>query len=130
MLYNVVLVSAAQQHKSVIIIYICPLPLEPSSPPPSTPLYVITECQAGLPVLYTASYQLFILHTRAYICKCYSLSLSRPLLPWLSTQVRSLCLHLYACPANRLISVIFLDFHMYTLIYDICFSLSDLLHSV
>ena len=45
---NAVLVSAL----SVIIIYIYPLALEPS-PPPSTPLlWVITEHQAGLPVLH------------------------------------------------------------------------------
>ena len=44
----------------------------------------------------------------------------------------SLLLHLqclYYCPANRFISTIF-RFHIYVLIYDICFSLSDFLHSL
>ena len=40
MLYNVVLVSATQQHESALSIYICILPLEPPShsPPHPTPL--------------------------------------------------------------------------------------------
>ena len=58
-------------------------------------------------------------------------------LPWLHPrttchQVHYLCLPLYSCPATRFISTIFFlfRFHIYALIYDICFSLSDLLHSV
>ena len=47
----------------------------------------------------------------------------------LCPQVPSLCLCLYSCPAVRFISTIFLD-SIYMLIYDICFSFSDLLHSV
>ena len=49
----------------------------------------------------------------------------------LCAQVHSLHLWLYSCPENRLISTIFLDsVDIYALIYDICFSLSDLFHSV
>ena len=53
MLCNVVLVSAVQQHKSVIYIYIYiyiythPLPLEPPVPLPE-------RCQTGLFVLYSS----------------------------------------------------------------------------
>ena len=45
-----------------------------------------------------------------YICmyQCYSPILPHPLLPSLYPQTHSLCLHLYSCPANRLISTIFL----------------------
>ena len=38
-------------------------------------------------------------------------------------------LHLHCCPINRFISTNLSGFHIYALIY-ICFSLSDLLHSV
>ena len=38
-----------------------------------------------------------------------SLSSSHPLVPLLCLQVRSLCQHLYSCPANKFIGTIFLD---------------------
>ena len=44
-----------------------------------------------------------------YICQCYSLSSSHPLLPLLCPEVHSLYLHLYSCPANRFTSTIYLD---------------------
>ena len=51
-------------------------------------------------------------------------------LPNLCPCVRFVYLPLYSCPANRLISTVTLEFHVYVLTYNICFSLSDLLHSV
>ena len=51
-----------------------------------------------------------------------------PLCPPLYTQVSSLCLRLHCCPANRLISTIFLD-SMYVLIFPLTSPQSDLLHS-
>ena len=47
-------------------------------------------------------------------------------------QVHSLCLCLYSRPAPRFFRTIFFffRFHIYVLAYSICFSLSDLLHSV
>ena len=44
----------------------------------------------------------------------------------------SLHLHLYSCPTPRFIRTLFFlfRFHIYVLAYNICFSLSDLLHSV
>ena len=51
-------------------------------------------------------------------------------------QVYSLCLCLYSCPAPRLFRtmcfffIFFFRFYIYVLAYSICFSLSDLLHSV
>ena len=70
------------------------------------------------------------LHTLLYIFQCYSLNSSHPLLLLLCLQVCSLCFCFYSCSANRFISTIFLDFIYNVLIYNICFSLSDLLHSV
>ena len=49
-------------------------------------------------------------------------------------QVYSLGLRLYSCPAPRFFRTFFFffffRFHIYVLAYGICFSLSDLLHSV
>ena len=50
--------------------------------------------------------------------------------PSLCPQVHSLGLRLYSSPAPRFIRTIFFRFHTYVLAYSICFSLSDLLHSV
>ena len=47
--------------------------------------------------------------------------------PSVSTNLFFICL--YSCPANRFISTIFLD-SIYTLMYNICFSLSDILQTV
>ena len=46
---------------------------------------------------------------------------------WAVSTVHSLRLRLYSCPANRFISFMH---HFHALIYDICFSFSDLLHCV
>ena len=50
--------------------------------------------------------------------------------PSLCPQVHSLHLCLYSCPAPRFFRTIIFRFHIYVLAYSICFSLSDLLHSV
>ena len=65
-----------------------------------------------------------------YLFQCYSLKSSHPLILPLSPKVCSLCLCLLCWPACRIISTIFLDSIYTCLIYDICLSLSDLLHSV
>ena len=78
-----------------------------------------------------ASRQLSILHAVVYICQCYShFAPASPPTPCL--QVHCLCLPVYSCPATRFISpfFFFFRFHIYALAYSICFSLSDLLHSV
>ena len=58
---------------------------------------------------YTSNFHwLSILHMVMYMIPCYSLNSSHPLIPSLCPQVCSLCLHLHCCPADRLISTIFL----------------------
>ena len=64
-----------------------------------------------------------------FIGQCYSLDSSHPPCPLLHPQVCYLHLWLYSCPANRFICIIFPD-SIYVFIYDTCFSLPDLLHSV
>ena len=119
-----------------LYIYIYPhisslLHLPPTLPIP--PLQVDTKPRADLPVL----------------CGCFPLAIyfafgsvymSMPLSHFVSAypspspcpHIHSLCLRLYSCPAPRFFRTIFLFFrlHIYVLGYGICFSLSDLLHSV
>ena len=52
-----------------------------------------------------------------------------PSSPAVSTRLFSVLASLF-CPADRFVSAIFSGFHTYALIYDICFSLSDLIHSI
>ena len=67
------------------------------------------------------------------VCKSMPLSHFVPAYPSPSPcpQVHSLPLHLYSCPAPRFFrTIFFFRFHIYVLAYSICFSPSDLLHSV
>ena len=102
----------------------------PNLPPtshPIPPLYIVTEPQFEVP----ESYSKFPLA----ICFTYgSVYVSMLLSPFVPPSVfpRPVFINLFSmslshcCPANRFINAIFLD----VLIYNICFSLSDLLQSV
>ena len=61
---------------------------------------------------------------------CCSLSSSDPLRLAVCSQVCSVNLRVYSCPADRLISIIFLDTINLCIDIVICFSLPDLFHSV
>ena len=61
-----------------------------------------------------------------YVSATLSLRPSFPFPP--CPQVHSLCLCLYSCLSTRFVSTVFFRFHIYALAYNICFSLSDLLH--
>ena len=130
------LVSVVHQSESALCIHMSPypLPLEPPSHPPYPTL--IAKHRADLPVLCCcfppANYFTF---GSVYMSMLLSLRPSFPELPPPTPcpQVHSLYLHLYSCPATRFISTtffFFFRFHIYVLAYSICFSLSDLLHSV
>ena len=132
MLYNIVLVSAIHQHKSATGIHMSP-PCRTSSPPP-TPSHPLGCHRApGLSSLHhTAhSHWLSILHMVIYMFQCYPFSSSLPLLP--PTPVSTSLSSMSASPLLPCRNVH--HYHLsrpliYALIYDICFSLSDLLHSV
>ena len=134
MLYSVVLVSAVQQSESVICIHISPylLPLaSPAHPPYPTPLGG-RKHRADLPVL-CGCFPLAIYFTFGSVYMSVLLSYFVPAYPSPSPcpQVHSLRLCLYSCPAPRFSRTnFFFRFHIYVLAYGICFSLSDLLHSV
>ena len=55
------------------------------------------------------STELSVLHMVVYMCRCYSLNSSHPLLPPLCPHAHSLHLCLFSCPANRFISTVFLE---------------------
>ena len=117
------LLSAIQQHVSKYTCITSFLSLLPPPRPHPTPLGH-HRAWAGLPVL-SSSFPLALYFTHGGV---YSLNSSHSLPSLLFPQVHSLQLCLYSCLANRLISTIFSRFHIYELIYIICFSLSDLLH--
>ena len=92
----------------------------------------------GSPILffYTAgSYQLSILYILVYICQSQSPNSSHhhhspmPLSPLVSIRLFSTSVSLFL-PCKLVHLYHFSRFHIYALMYDICFSLSDLLHSV
>ena len=115
--YNVLLVSTAQQSESAIHIHI----------PPSLnffPTEVTTE--HWVPCTMQYSHQLSMLHI---ISIPVSQFIPRPLSPWYP-YICPLHLCLYFCSVNKTVYIIFSIFHINGLIYTICFSLSDLLHSI
>ena len=95
MLYNIVLVSAVQQCESVMALYIYPLPPTPSQLP-IPPLYIVTDHQAGLPVLYS-NFPLFVyfIHNSVYMSMILC-QFVPPQLPLLCAQVHSLHLRLHS----------------------------------
>jgi len=109
-------------------VYISPLPLEPPShlPPHPTPLGGHRAPALGSLYHTANSHWLSIhIHMFMYMFQCYSLKSSHPFLSPLCSKVCLLC-----CPANRIISIIFLDSTYYALIHCRSLSLSDLLHCI
>ena len=80
------------------------------------------------PMLQSSFPPASILHMVMYICQRYSLDSSHPLLPLLSTGLLSVSEFLFQ-PCKLVHQYHFSRFHIYALIYDIPFSLSDFLHS-
>ena len=110
--------------------YLLPL-ASPSLPPYHTPL-------GGHKAPSWSPCAMWLLPT-SYLFHICSVYMSMPLShfvpaypsPALCPQVHSLRLCLYSCPAPRFIrTFFFFRFHIYVLADSICFSLSDLLHSV
>ena len=132
------LYSAIQQCKSAISIciyrqidiYVSPLPLKPPSPShPVPPLQVITECQAGLPMLYSSFHQLSTLHMTVSMSVLLSQFIP-PSFSLLCPQIPSLHLCLYSCPANRFISTTSLGSIYMSLYMIFVFLFLTLLHAI
>ena len=131
MLYNILLVSAIDQHESAIGVHIYPLSLElPFHLPPHLTYLGCYRALDMSSLHHTAiSTGYVILHMVMYMFQCYSLNSSHPLLPCLCPQVYFLCLHHHCCPADKIHQYHLSRFHIYELIYNTSSSLSDFLHS-
>ena len=116
LLYNTVLVYNVQQSESAICIHTSPLFWisfsfrSPQSTEQSSLCYAV------------GSHQLSILYIVVYICQSQSPKSSHtlPFPPWYP-YICSLCLCLYFCFVNKIVYTNFSRFHIYALIYDICF---------
>ena len=109
-----------------IYIYIYKTPPSRASLPPSTRSSARTQL-SYLATQQASTSRLF------YTWQCIYVNPSLPIRPTpfpltLCLLVRSLRLHFYSYFANRFICTILSRFHINTLIYDTCFSLSDFLH--
>ena len=114
--------------------YIPIFPLSSTSLPPSLShpsrwsqsTKVISWCYAA------ASHYLSILHLVVYICQCYSLASSQLTLPppHVLKSILYVCVFIPVWPLGSSETFFFFWFDIYVLAYGVCFSLSDLLHSV
>ena len=125
LLYKVVVVSVIQKCKSAVIIgSLLNLP-----PLPYPTLQIIKERQAGLPVLYSNfSPAIYFTHGSLYMSFLLSPFLSLSPSPTVSRSLFLMSASPFL-PCKQVHQYHFSRFHIQVLIY-ICFSLSDLIHSV
>ena len=129
LLYNVVSVSVLQQSESAICVHISP---------PSWVSSHLCHGRSLSRVPYRFWLIIYFIHSSIYMLIPISQFIPpHPFPSWCPYQVYSVQLCLYYCFANSSFCKInarkkshFSRFHMYALIYDICFSLSDLLQYV
>ena len=108
-------VSAVYQRKSAVIMYIYPLPAIPS-------LQGITVHQAGLPVLYSSFPLVSCFILGVYMSTLLSQFVLASLTPTVSMSLFSTSASPFLL-YKQVHQYCFFRFHIYTLIYDICFSL-------
>ena len=106
-------------------------PLLLNSPLPLSlipPLYLSQSTRLSA-LCHTAAFRLAICLHMVCICQWYSLNSSHLLLPTLCPKsVLYVCISIPALQIHA--SVHFYRFHLYALKYEVCFSFSDLLHSL
>ena len=127
MLSKVVFVSAVNNVNQPYV-YIYPLPLEPpfhSSPHPSHPSRLSQSPRFSL-LCYTATSPSCLFYI--WRCICLNAAVSIPATFSFPHCVLYVCVSIPALQIGS--SVPSFSFHKYAFIYDICFSLSDLLHPV
>ena len=135
--YNcITMLCQFQLYNKVNQLYVCIYPHIPSFSclPPTLPIPPLSRWSQSTELMSprdaASSHQLSILHLVVYICQSYSPASSQLTLP----HPRVLKSILYICIVILVLrlgsSEFFFWFHTYVLVYSICFSLSDLLHSV
>ena len=118
------LVSTAEQNESAVHRHVSP-PFRTSSL--CTSLQRFEQAPLCSIQCVLTGYQLYTWDQQCMV-STQPLSSPHPCLRLWYPHIGSLCLCLYFCFANKVISVIFSRSHIYALTHDICFS--DLLHSV
>ena len=130
--FTILLVSVVQQSESAICIHMSPYPL-PRASLPSSLSNSSQSSQSTEPITLcyaSASHQPTILHSVVCMSMLLSLRPSIALPPHVIKSILYVYLFIPALQLGSSVPFFFLRFHMYVLAYDICFSLSDLLHSV
>ena len=113
-----------------LYVYLYPLPLGPPSHPSIPPIQFITEHRAELPVLYSRfPLASCFTHGSVFMSNLISQYIPFSPSPAVSTCPFSTSTSLFL-PYKQVHLYHFSRFHIYALIYEICFSLSGLLHSV
>ena len=129
--FNVVLISAVQC-ESAISIHISPsfwISLPPQWPSHASRSSGHHRALRWTPCAVQRLPIAHLFHTWSCIYVSATLPIRYTLLSPLCPHVHFPRLHLYSCPAKRNHLYHLSRFHVHTLIYGICFSLSDLLHS-
>ena len=121
------LVYAVQQCESPQF-YIYHLPLEPPSPHSSLPLWIITELQAGPPVLFNSlTLVICFINNSVYMSILLYQFALLSLFPNVSTSPCSMSVSpLLLCKQVNQYYVS--RFHIYVLMYNTCFTLSNVLN--
>ena len=105
----------------------CPLLFEPSSHPPHLipPFQVITEHGVELPPLYSKlPLGVYFTYGNVYVSMLFSQFILPFPSPAVSTGLFSMSMSLFS-PCKQVHQYHFPRFHIYAIVYNICFSLSD-----
>ena len=128
LLYNVVSFCCTTESISYMYTYIPSLLDLPLTPTLILSIQVITEHRAELLALSSRFSWLCVLHLVVYICQPQSPNSSHPsILHLMSTSLISMSASLFL-PCKQVHLYHFSRFHIYVLIYNICFSISALTH--
>ena len=130
--FTIPLVSVARQSESAMYIHMFPypLPLEPPSHPPNPTRLGHRKALSRSPcamLLLPTSYFTF---GSVYMSMLLSLRPSFLLPPRVLKSILYVYIFIPALKLGSSVSFFFFTFHIYALAYGICFSFSDLLHSV
>ena len=133
-LYNIMLAPAIKQCESAISIHMS-APCGVSLPPPTlSPSSKLSQSPRLNTLCHSASsHKLSILYVVMYMSQCYSFNLSHPLLSPMCPQVFSIYISIATLQIGSSVPVFWISYICVNNKKNkikICFSLSDLLHSI